>query len=63
MSMAQTHLAPTGGPAALGMLDQEMGGPDLAWLSAFGWSDGAAVVLGHVDLELLDVGTGWWLPA
>lgn len=47
------------------MLDQQVGGTDLALVrsTAGATRGGGAVVLGHVDLELLGVGAGGRLPA
>ncbi len=47
------------------MLDEEMRRPDLAWLRSRASLGGAtaAVVLGHVVLQLIYVGSLWWLPS
>lgn len=63
----ETHLAPRTGPPALVVLDQQMRTPDLAlWLLLLLLLlllTRRRVVLGHVDLELVDVGARGRLPA
>lgn len=62
-----THLAPRTRPPALVVLDQQMRTPDLSlWLLLLLLLLLLArrrVVLGHVDLELVDVGARGRLPA
>lgn len=56
------YLAPAGRSPALGVLEEQMCDADLARLGALGGGEGAAVELGHIDLELLGVGALWGLP-
>ena len=58
-------LPPAAGPSAILVLDQKVTAPNfsLALVRSVGTACGAAVVLGHVDLEGLRVGPGRRLPA
>lgn len=58
-----TDLSPTRRPPAIGVLNQQVGGTDLPWLAGATLEDAAAMVLCHVELELLDVGALGRLPA
>lgn len=64
-----TYLFPAHWPPALVVLHEQVGGPDLAGISASPAVVGGpgpgigAVELGHVDLELLGVCSWWGLPA
>ena len=61
------YLSPARGPAAVAVLDQQVGGADLAGghVDGLGAGKGAGgtVVGGHVVLELLGVGARRGLPA
>lgn len=53
-------------PARLVVLDQQMGGADLALATTCTCSSsagGGTVVFGHVDLEFIGVGSWWGFPA
>lgn len=56
------HLSPAGWPPALVVLDEQVGGANLARLSALCYQ-APTMVLCHVHLELLRVGPRWGLPA
>jgi hypothetical protein len=59
---ADSYLPPTGWSPRLLVLDEQVGGADLARLGALS-DQAAAVVLGHVELQLLRVGAGGGFPA
>lgn len=56
--MDSTYLSPAARPSALAVLDQQMGGADLALsgIRSFARAGASAVVGSHVVLELLGVG-------
>ena len=58
-----THLSPARRPSAFGMLYEQMGSSNLAVFGPAAGRNAAAVVLGHVDFELLDIGAERGLPA
>src|SRR6266566_6275600 len=57
-----THLSPAHGAAALSVLDEQVGSPDLTRLARLR-GHRTRVVLGHVNLQLLRVRAWGWLPA
>lgn len=61
----RAYLAPARGPPGVAMLDEQVGGANLALGDARGGAGTGAgrVVGGHVVLELLGVGAGGGLPA
>ena len=58
-------LPPTSRTPAVAMFDEEMGTSDLAFSrrESCGRNALGAVVGGHVCLELVRVGSGWWFPS